>query len=222
MTQRFFALTQIVGSQYETRATPLEPVHIGTVTDCQRCPECGEPGGSLPWLPPYRAELTAYGHAIGDIAFPVGMELVVSCRFSKAWNEETLRGLDFTPLERYRARPARLAKQRGTYFHCSIRYFSTRADSSRSDIEYDGTSTCDLCKSGAGIDAIRGFCIDESSWTGEDIFYAWGMPGAIIVSDRVRKLRDEYGLTNVNLIPVEKYCWTPLQGVFSADEPPRS
>ena len=45
---------------------------------------------------------------------------------------------------------------------------------------------------------------------GEDLFIAWGMPGPIIVTDRVRQLRNDYGLTNVELIPTEKHVWDPL------------
>jgi hypothetical protein len=42
------------------------------------------------------------------------------------------------------------------------------------------------------------------------MFRAWGLSGRIIVTDRVRQLRDDYGLTNVNLTPVEEYFWDPL------------
>jgi hypothetical protein len=62
----------------------------------------------------------------------------------------------------------------------------------------------------AGVDSVRGFAIDEKSWTGEDIFIAWGRPGSVVVTDRVRQLRDDYGLTNINLTPVEEYFWDPL------------
>jgi hypothetical protein len=34
--------------------------------------------------------------------------------------------------------------------------------------------------------------------------------GVIVVTDRVRQLRDDYGLTNINLTPVEEYLWDPL------------
>jgi len=71
---------------------------------------------------------------------------------------------------------------------------------------------------------VRGFAIDESSWTGEDIFIAWGKPGSIIVTDRVRQLRDDHDLKNVTLTPVEKFVWDPLKQWtpvdYSRDEPP--
>jgi len=163
----------------------------------------------LPWLPPYRAELQAFGKALGDIAFGPGNELLVSDRFRTAWEGANLRGLEFTPLERLRVRPARLGKKTPTYFHTLPQLHGTQVDLERSLIEYDRPITCNKCKSG-GAQTVRGFVIDESSWTGEDMFYPWGLSGSIVVTDRVRQLRDDYGLTNVNLTPVEEYFWDPL------------
>jgi hypothetical protein len=58
-------------------------------------------------------------------------------------------------------------------------------------------------------ETIRGFAIDEPSWSGEDLFTAWGLPGDIIVTDRVRQMRDKYELTNINLTRVEEFLWDP-------------
>jgi hypothetical protein len=172
----------------------------------------------LPWLPPYRAELTAYGKALGDVAFD-GMELLVSERFRAVWEAANLRGIEFMPLEKIRVRPARLGRKTVTYFHVAPRRFGTRVDLTRSLIEYDKPFTCEYCMD-AGVDTVRGFAIDEGSWTGEDIFVAWGMPGSIIVTDRVRQLRDEYDLKNVTLTPVEKYFWDPLSKWTPVDYSP--
>ncbi|MBK9262370.1 MAG: hypothetical protein IPM54_21530 [Polyangiaceae bacterium] len=173
----------------------------------------------LPWFPPYRAELKAYGKALGDVAFGPGMELLVSERFRTAWEAANLRGIEFAPLEKIRVRPARLGRKTVTYFHVAPRRFGTRVDLTRSLIEHGKPFTCNYCMS-AGIDTIRGFAIDEASWTGEDIFIAWGLTGSIIVTDRVRQLRDEHGLTNVNLTPVEQYFWDPLSKWTPVDYSP--
>jgi hypothetical protein len=204
---QFYVLELKVGSPYETWHRSMEPVHLG---DSLHCPECGINFTSLRWLPPYRAMIKAYGPELGDVAFS-GMSILVSHRFRLAWEGAHLRGIDeFTPLERVRVRPARLGKGAVSYYHVEVRHFGTRIDLQRSLIEYDKPITCDKCLS-AGADTVRGFAIDERSWTGEDIFVAWGMPGSIIVTDRVRQLRDEYDLKNVNLTPVEEYFWDPLK-----------
>ncbi len=203
----FFHLDgNIVGSPYETRFNNTKPVRLG---EARRCPACDDFVSMLPWLPPYRAELQAYGKALADIAFGPGGDLLVSDRFRNAWEAANLRGLEFTPLERLRVRPARLGKKTPTYFFVSPQLHGTQVDVERSLIERDRPMTCTKCKSGGG-ETVRGFVIDESSWTGEDMFRAWGMPGSIIVTDRVRQLRDDYGLTNVNLTPVEEYLYDPL------------
>jgi hypothetical protein len=88
--------------------------------------------------------------------------------------------------------------------------FGTRVDLNRSLVEYNKPFTCMTCLQ-AGVDSVRGFKIDESSWTGEDIFIAWGMPGSIIVSERVKKLSEDYGLTNVTLTPTEEEFWDPYR-----------
>jgi hypothetical protein len=173
------------------------------------CPECGEIATLLQPLPPYRVTLKAYGRALGDLAFGTGEGLLVSERFRSAWEVANLRGLEFMPLEHVRVRPARLGKKTPIYFHTVPQLHGTQVDLERSLIEYDRPITCNKCKSG-GAQTVRGFVIDESSWTGEDMFYPWGLSGSIVVTDRVRQLRDDYGLTNINLTPVEEYFWDPL------------
>jgi hypothetical protein len=215
----FFVLEVQVGSSHETRFDKMEPVHRGETADCQTCPVCGEDVGMLPWLPPYRAELKAYGKALGDVAFGPSMELLVSDRFRQAWEARSLRGVEFAPLERLRIRPARLGKKGANYFEMTPRHFGTRVDLKRSLIEFDKPFACNKCMN-AGVDTVRGFAIDEKSWTGEDIFYTWGLPGSIVVTDRVRQLRDEHSLTNINLTPVEQYFWDPLSKWTPVDYSP--
>lgn len=210
----FHVLTQVVGAPFETDAEKLEPIHRG---DAAKCPQCGNFVGMLPWLPPYRVALKAFGKTLGDVAFATGDDLVVSQRFRDAWIAAGLKGVtEFSPFERIRIRPARLGRGHSpVYYHVAPQLWNTRVDPTRSLIEYDNRYLCEKCGS-PNVESVRGFAIDESSWSGEDIFYAWGMPGSIVVTDRVRKLRDDYGLTNVNLTPVEEYFvdfyrrWTPF------------
>ncbi|MBK9266729.1 MAG: hypothetical protein IPM54_43955 [Polyangiaceae bacterium] len=191
---------------YKTTFYRMEPKHTG---DAQTCPQCHGYVGMLPWLPPYNAEVVAYGKALGDVVLGSSDDLLVSARFREAWETSNLRGLEFSPVERLRVRPARLGRKPHTYFHAEARLFGTQVDVERSRIEREEPIQCHKCKYGRLILSIRGFAIDEKSWTGEDIFAAWGMPGTVVVTDRVRQLRDDYGLTNVNLTPVEEVFWDP-------------
>lgn len=221
---QFYVMDLEVGSPYETWCDTMEPDHRGTMDDSQKCPRCGESMGSFfPWLPPFRASLRAYGKQLGDVAFETS-DILVSEKFRLAWTAAQLKGIDtFHPLERIRVRPARLGKKTPTYFVVQPKRFGTRVDLNRSLIEYDRPFTCMMCLE-AGVETVRGFTIDESSWTGEDLFIAWGKPGSIIVTDRVRQLRDEHDLKNVTLTPVEKFVWDPLNRWtpvdYSRDDPP--
>lgn len=221
---QFYKMHLEVSSPFETWYDPMDPVHLGQGSDRQKCPRCGEEmGSSLPWLPPYRASIRAYGKQLGDVAF-FGMSILVSEKFRQAWTEAQLKGIDaFHPLERLRVRPARLGRKTPTYFYVNPQRFGARVDLSRSLIEYDRPFSCTTCME-AGVDSIRGFAIDEASWTGEDLFIAWGMPGSNIVTERVRQLRDDYDLKNVTLTPIEKVFWDPYYRWtildYSRDDPP--
>jgi hypothetical protein len=205
---QFYTLEWVVGVPYETDALDMDPRHLGAST---KCPKCGIPVSSLSWLPPYRAEIRAFTGKFGDLAYGTGDDLLVSEKFRRAWEQSGLRGItEFAPLERMRFRPARLGRKPVTYYHIAVKQWGTRIDLSRSRLDHEDPIQCDKCQYGGIINSIRGFSIDESSWTGEDIFYAWGSTGCMIVTDRVRQLRDDHGLTNINLIPTEQYLWDPL------------
>jgi hypothetical protein len=221
LVMKFYVLELEIGSTHDTTFDEMEPIHRGEVEDCRTCPTCGRHVGSLPWLPPFRAAVIAHGRELGDVAF-FGMDILVSEKFRLAWTEAQLKGIEaFQPLERVRVRPARLGRKTVVYYHVETRRFGARVDLKRSLIEYDKPFSCMMCMD-AGVDSVRGFKIDESSWTGEDIFIPWGKSGSVIVTDRVRQLRDDYDLKNVTLTPTEEYFldfykrWTPID--YSRDD----
>jgi hypothetical protein len=202
---QFFVMELQVGVPSETWFSKMEPVHRG---EPLRCPMCGGVVSGLQSLPPYRVELLVHGKASGDVAFN-GTELLLSARFRAAWESAHLRGLDFAAVDRLRVRPARLGRKSFEYFYVVPKFFGTHVDIEHSMIEHEDQISCNQCHYGGLIKSIRGMRINEATWSGEDIFLAWGLCGTIIVSDRVRRLRDDHGLTNINLTPVEEYFWDP-------------
>jgi hypothetical protein len=145
----------------------------------------------------------------------------VSERFRAAWEERGLKGIKaFTPLERVRVRPARLGKPSPVYYHILPQTFGAKIDFARSHFKYGGIITCDTCRSMPGFNYVKGFTIEDGTWTGEDIFRPWGFTGTIVVTDRVRQLRDDYDLKNVELTPTEEYVFPP-QHERPKPEPPR-
>ena len=83
-------------------------------------------------------------------------------------------------------------------------------DVARSHLQYAAPSTCEECRI-EGLDAIFGFTLEPGSWQGEDVFFARGMPGVVIVSERFERLVARHGFTNMRLTPTEQYVWNPLR-----------
>jgi hypothetical protein len=205
MTQ-FYVLGSHLGD-YHTYFLNMKPWHQG---EAPRCPACDTYIGALPWLPPYRAEVVAPFGKLGDITSVGGDGMLVSERFRRAWEERQLKGItEFAPLERLRIRPPRLAKPGIVYYHIQPQMFGAAIDFEHSKFKYGGIITCSKCKSMPGFNGVIGFTIEQASWTGEDIFRPWGWTGTVIVTDRVRQLRDDYDLKNVELTPTEEYVSPP-------------
>jgi hypothetical protein len=201
----FYLLGEIVGPYY-TWFSPMAPEHEG---DAPHCSDCGIALGSLTWLPPYRAKIEATVGKLGDWARGPGNSRLVSERFRHAWEERKLIGIEaFTPLERIRVRPARLGKPSPVFYHIQPSIFTATIDFARSTFK-PGRPRCDTCRSLYGYKSVNGFRIDEATWTGEDMFRPRGVTGMVIVTERVKQLRDDYDLKNVELTPTEEYSYPP-------------
>lgn len=202
----FFVLEYLVGSENETAYDSSDDRVLG---DAPKCVSCGAWIGLRPWLPPYRATLQVYGRFLGDIAFESGNDLLLSERLLTAWHSRNLKGLrTISPVEIFGAKPKRFSKQIQPYFHFAVPRSETCIDFKKSDFHYAKPIRCNVCYE-AAVDAVKRLVIDESTWTGEDLFEPRGLP-ITIVTERVVKLAEEFDLKNVTTIPVEKYVWNPL------------
>jgi len=205
---RFFVLKQKIGSLDETEFEKVEPVHL---VEAPRCDQCGRFVGMMRWLPPYRALVRAHSEELGDLAFGVGASLLVSSAFRHAWESARLRGLArFDSLEALTIRPARFVRRASEYFHVEVNSIVASIDEARSIIDRTEPPNCNRCRSGGGIRSIRGFAIAQETWTGEDIFYPRGLPGIMVVTERVEQLAKDYSLKNVPLVPVSDFVQDPL------------
>ncbi|EPX62922.1 hypothetical protein D187_006332 [Cystobacter fuscus DSM 2262] len=61
------------------------------------------------------------------------------------------------------------------------------------------------------MDTIHGFTLEKETWRGEDVFYARGLPGSAVVSERFVHFVERHQLTNMLLTPTEEYTWDPLK-----------
>lgn len=88
-------------------------------------------------------------------------------------------------------------------------------DEDHSAVDRSEDVACKRCRS-AGVDAIHGFVLDPDTWTGEDIFFARGLPGTLIATNRFREFVERNGLTNIRFTPTESYEWdsmAPISGL---------
>jgi hypothetical protein len=181
----------------------------GTETgDAPRCEACGDYVGSLVWLPPYRVELEPWGPSFGDVAFTSADVLLVSQRFKQVWEGSKLAGLgEFDPVEVVKIKRHR--KRLGDpppYFLTRLPRSRTAIDLAASEFEWESPPTCDVCRLGQIVKRWKRVIIDQSTWTGEDIFFARGLSGSIFVSARFKEFIGLNGIANAHLLPAESYA----------------
>ncbi|MBN1795037.1 MAG: hypothetical protein JW804_00030 [Sedimentisphaerales bacterium] len=185
----------------------LEPHIVG---EAPKCPLCGSFTGALSWLSPRNAEIEVWGDVYGDIVFGSGNCLFVSQRFIDLYKISGLIGLDgfheVNVTKVIRRGGSKVKKEPPKYYCVSISRSRALIDTEASEFVHEEPWTCPECKSGLIKRAKRIF-LEKDTWSGEDIFYARGLPGTIIVSQRFKDFFDKYKINNGVLIPAEEYSF---------------
>lgn len=194
-----------VNTSYDTQYLKAEGSVFG---DAPRCEECGTFVGLRAWLPPFRAELIAHGKSWGDFVFFSASDFLVSSRVKTAFETSRMTGLeDFARIEvvSYEG----LLDAPHEYYRVVVTRSLAAVDEERSQVVRAERYSCPRCRS-AEVDAINGFVLESESLPSEDIFFARGLPGIVIASDRFRRTCLENGFTNVRFTPTGAYAWDPL------------
>ncbi|MCG3180038.1 MAG: hypothetical protein BIFFINMI_02392 [Phycisphaerae bacterium] len=198
-------------SSYDTSkyaVTDYEPVGKSNFGDATRCPECGEPISMLPWLPPYRVMLEPWTNRYGDIGFGPYEELLLTERFVERFRQAGLRGLEVLSKAEIvsvkRRGGTRLEGDLPSYFVAIPTLSSTKIDLEASGAEFETPVTCGTCRGGLLLRHAR-VIVNEATWQGEDIFYARGMPGLIITSQRFVSWHLQSQINSGVLVRSEKY-----------------
>ena len=162
----------------------------------------------LTWSPPYVAELECWTGRFGDLAFGPGDELLVSEHFRQGWQASGLSGLSgFDPVKVSGVkRHTKLEELPPRYYVVRAARSGARIDMVASGYEPAGPVECNTCLYLDGPDRWKCIVFEEGTWTGESIFYAWGMGGARFVDERFRTFVEEYQISNCRLIPIEEYA----------------
>jgi len=191
-------------------ADQVDPV-VRDKQGAEQCPVCGRFVSGLPWLPPHRVKLSsAKAEKWGDFVWGAGFLLLVSERFKGVYEREGLAGVRvFAPVEVVRVgtrKSGDLPAGLPTYYLIDIEWGAAQ-DNRASKVVYEQEPQCAYCRFGRGRVRQEGIFLEEGSWTGADIFKAWGAPVKIIVSERFKAIVERYGLKGAWLIPAEKFAW---------------
>lgn len=171
--------------------------------DAERCDKCGAALTSLKWLPPYEVKLS--NPVFGDFVFGTIEPFLVSEHFKNEYEKSNLKGIqNFAPVTIKEVNNNRTKEQPPNYFLVNIRLSETLIDEEKSNLKREGKTQCPECRMGGIIKGFKGLYLLESSWNGEDIFYAKGLPGTIFVSERFKNFVEDRNISNIELIEAEK------------------
>lgn len=163
-----------------------------------RCTSCQAKIGTLQWQPPFLVRLTT--NKYGDLCTD-GIDILLSHRFREACRAAKITGVQFAPEEVcVRAK----AKPETDYQLLRIQHVITRLDEEASGLVVSKLVGCQLCRVAARerVERIR---VDESSWTGLDVFCPSGLYGAVLVTARFVEMVSKYSLTNFHFIHQDDY-----------------
>ncbi len=183
----------------------VEPIRRG---EAPRCPICGNFIGMKPHLPPFRVNIETWGSRYGDLAFGPGDQILVSERFKEEYHGHCLTGIsEFEAVEVARVlNRKKIRDRRPQYYLASISRSRAAIDVEASGFVYGRPPTCPECKGGL-IKRAALIVLEEGTWSGEDIFFARGLPGTIIVSEKFRKMCIEAELQNCPLVEASLFSF---------------
>jgi hypothetical protein len=178
---------------------------------CPYCPKCGAPIGMRYWLEPRRIILSKPKY--GD--FVSGQEYLVSEGFKSAYDQSDLKGIKaFIPVEVAKVRYLKKnSPSPSQYYALDLERSYARIDHEKSFITWemetqDHKKICELCNPFGTVSIeIKGICIDDSNWGGEDIFHLHEMGSTVYASQKFVDFCLEREFTNFNYINTKDYVY---------------
>lgn len=174
-----------------------------------QCPECGAYVGMLQARPPFRVHLETWGNCYGDFAFWMS-DFLVSEKVRNAYRDSRLTGLsEFVPTEVVSTTKHVCNKtDRPEYFRTIPSVGAARIDVSASGVRWRDSRrpSCHCCFGNGGpLEGWDRIVVDEDSWNGDDIFYAYGIPGALLATLRFKAWADKHEFKNLDWRNAEEY-----------------
>lgn len=200
----FFVLFRYAHGPFATEFSIGPPDVRG---DAPRCPACGKFTGGLTWLPPYTAILRPEGEAFGDLVYGPGLNLLVSERFAALWRDAGLSGLTgFDPVEILDVEPRKIDLASAPSY-LRVRPIQGEAALDETVVVRE-EPFCEVCRQPTP-DRVSTMRFEEGTWAGEDLFIPRGLPGQIVVTERVAEWAESARLRNVVLMPASEFVEDP-------------
>jgi hypothetical protein len=182
------------GSEFD-----FDPGDTTAVDEAPRCETCGSFYGMLPFVPPITGTLIA-DRTLFDLSADAG-SVLISERCLRAFDGHEIRGLiDPQPIELLAVEgPFDLAIL-GQFFWAQAQC-GAEIDRARSNLR----TTAKPCRNCGAAGLMEGYdrvAIAESSWDGRDLLLVKGLPGAILVTERVKQLCEQLKLQVCGLMGV--------------------
>ena len=195
--------------QTERFTTHYSPCSPKNTTPAPTCKTCGQAIGARIWIPPYRVRIQLYWDEFGDFAFCGVTNILVSERFLTTYANCGLKG--FVGFEKvdvlgFVAHKRKYLSQLPNYYYVRSIDSNTLIDETASHVVRVEPLRCSQCRIG-GVKTIDKIVVEESSWTGDDVFFARGLPGTNIVTERFFECYTKNKITGARLIPAESYSW---------------
>jgi hypothetical protein len=199
---KFFVLQNPKAGQSEA-VTDFVPVDGAPMGDAPRCPACDKYVGLRPLIPPVKVELEGWGVSWGDIAFGPADQVLISDRLKNAFAEAGLRGFtrfDSVVVAKTKRRRPSIRGSPPEYWLGTVARSRAILDDSASGLEREDGTVCPECGLAGVNKRFRRVVLRSDTWSGEDVFFARGLPGTILVSERFKSLCETAGLANCSLV----------------------
>jgi hypothetical protein len=179
-----------------------EDTHFGKAATCKAC---GHIIGPLEWLPPFQIRLRkgVKTGKPGDVIYGSITGIIVSEKFREVWNKERLQGIEeFRPIEIVGKRIVTDIK----FYYPKYKLPTAKPDLVKTKIVWTKQPPdCPVCMF-SGKQAIIGIHLSLDTIPDDDLFRSLAFK-EIFASERFKQVVESSGLTNIQLIPAEKYIW---------------
>lgn len=208
---QFFFVDHVIHNQADTSYSLVEKTELA---DAPICEQCGAFVGSMQSQPPFTLELERSGDTWAGFIRGAGDSALVSQRLATSFSASGLTGfVDFEQTTIKSIKPRRAARSVPNYLHVKVIRDSALVDDIASGISRGRLPECIGCLSYSVKTADR-IVITPNTWSGADVFFARGLPGMILASQRYVDLVLASQFTNHYFVPLSQcYLPAPLQTV---------